>query len=409
MTARCRAVFFVLALGALLAAAPAGAPRAQDWRPEKITVLLGHAPGGSFDRATRELANGWSVRLGAPVVVVARGRAGMMRAAGEFVLAPRDGRVVLAGDLGALALAYARSRPTWNWAQTFEHIGVFAVDPVVLFTGTGSGLDDLGDVKSQARGQPYPIVVAAWDSLENMVLQDIGRAAGLRFAVTPAGGGPGLAGAVTRGVVRLGFGRLSLLREARRSIRVLAHARALGRDVAGGSATLEAAFGVTSPPVGAFAAITVHAGFQRDFPERYERLKRALDAARQEPDYIESLEELGLTVEGAEQATHQDMLAAVRDWWDASTRVASVLAVLPQPARTRGKIQRVEEDGRQLRYLGLDGKTHDLSVDPEDTEVTVAGALPAGSDILRALRPGMICEITRPSALAVQASALACK
>lgn len=409
MTILLRRLTFAL-LVAILAIGPFAMPvRADDWRPEKITVLLGHVPGGTVGRATEALAKVWSVKLGTPVVVVARGRASMLRAAGEFVLSPRDGRVVLAGDLGPLALAYTRARPSWTWARTLEHAGIYAVDPAVLFTSSSSGIDDLGDVLQQSRAQPYPVVIAAWDSLENVVLQDAAQVAGLRFAVTAAGGGPGLFDAVSKGTVRLAFGRLSLLQENRRAVRLFAHAGALGHEVAGGSATLDAALGVPSAPAGGFAAITVHAGLQRNFPERFERLKRSLRAARTDPNYLEALEELGLTTEGAAGIEHEEILAAVREWWDSAARVASIIGNVPPPVQTRGKLLQVEDEGRRLRYLGLDGKTHDLAADPEDTEITIAGVVPAMADPLMALKAGMLCEISRPSTLAVQASRLACR
>lgn len=69
----------------------------------------------------------------------------------------------------------------------------------------------------------------------------------------------------------------------------------------------------------------------------------------------------------------------------------------------------VEDGGRRLRYLGLDGKIHDLSADAELTEVTIAGAASRSEEPLAGLRTGMLCEIAWPSAMAVQASRLACK
>lgn len=393
----------------LVAVLTAVSARAQHWQPEKITILLGHARGSAIDRATVALAEAWRAKLGAPVVVLARGRAGMLRAAGEFAISPRDGRIVLAGDLAALALSYARTRPVWIWERTFEHLGVFAIDPAVLFTGTSSDIDDLGDIISQARMQPYPVAVAAWNGIENVVLQDVARSLGLRFTVTPVGGGAGFANAVSRGAMRLGFGRLSFLHDQRRSVRILAHGGALGREVMGGSATLDAVFGVSVPPVGRFDVITVHAGFQRNFPARYEKLRRSLEAAREDEDYRETLSELGFGTEGAGAVGHGEILAAVRQWWDAAARVAPVLAAVPAPTQTRGKLTRIEDNGRRLRYLGLDGEVHDLAADPEETEVTVAGTVQGGSDPLAGLKEGMICEIVWPSPVAVQASRLACK
>lgn len=398
----------VACLTAMLPALASGVARAEDWRPDKITVYSGHAPSGSFGRAAMALGAALQKHLGVPVVVVPRGRASMLRAAGELMLKPRDGRFVVAGDLGALAIDYARARPDWLWARSLEHVGIFAVDPAVLFTSTSSGLDDFGEVQAAARSQPYPVAVSAWDSIENIVLQDAARAAGLRFAVTPAGGGEGLFSVASRGTVRLALGRMSLLREHRRSLRILAHAGVLDAATASHVVTFSTLMGVPAAPAGGYATITVHAGLRNSFPERHDRLRRTLDAARADKDYLEALEELDLSPDTAGLA-HDQLLPIVRQWWDAAARVAPVLAGAPAEMQTRGKLTVVEDGGRRLRYLGLDGKIHDLSADAELTEVTIAGAASRSEEPLAGLRTGMLCEIAWPSAMAVQASRLACK
>jgi tripartite-type tricarboxylate transporter receptor subunit TctC len=404
--APCR--IFTACLAVAFAALASLGARAEDWRPDKITVYSGHAPSSSFGRAATALGAAWQKQLGVPVVIVPRGRASMLRAAGELMLKPRDGRFVVAGDLGALAIGYARTRPDWLWARSLEHIGVFAVDPIVLFTSTSSGLDDFGEVQAAARGRSYPVAVSAWDSIENIVLQDAARAAGLLFAVTPAGGGEGLFSVASRGTVRLGFGRMSLLRAHRRSLRILAQASVLDAATASHVVTMSALMGVPAAPAGGFAAITVHAGVRNGFPERHDRLRRTLDAARADKDYLEALEDLDLLPDESGHA-HDQLMPIVRQWWDAAARVAPVLAGAPAELRTRGKLTVVEEEGRRLRYLGLDGKIHNLSADAELTEVTIAGAASTGDEPLAALRAGMLCEIAWPSSMAVQASRLACK
>lgn len=107
---------FALCLALVLTAGVVlpGAASAQGWHPTRLTILLGHTMNGLDGRIAQVPARVWSRHLGAPVVIAARGRCSTLKTAGEFIQRPRDGSVVLAGDLGYLALAYARERPTWT-------------------------------------------------------------------------------------------------------------------------------------------------------------------------------------------------------------------------------------------------------------------------------------------------------
>jgi hypothetical protein len=182
---------------------------AQDWRPARLTILLGHTLDGLDGRITRVLVRVWRRHLRAPVVIAAGGRRSLLKTAGEFTRRPRDGSVVLAGDLGYLALAYARERPDWAWARSFEHLGVFARDPAMMFVAAdATNIDDFYDVVRAAREGPYRIGVGHWLSLENLLVHDAAAQAGLQFKPIPIGSGESLLAAVLGGKVPLAFGRL---------------------------------------------------------------------------------------------------------------------------------------------------------------------------------------------------------
>lgn len=396
-------------LAALTCAAPGAPARAQAWHPEKLTILLGHAATGTHGRAAQALAKAWHVTLGAPVVVLARGRNSMLQTAGEFVRSPRDGRFVLAGDLGQLALSYARERPNWLWERSLEHFGVFGVDPAVLYTSASGGPDQLTKVIEAARARSYPVAVGVWESLETLVLYDAARNAQLRFQVVPVGEGAGLFDAVTGQKVPVGFGRMSSYRGEDRAISVLAVAGALGHQLTGGVPTLDGALGAVLPAAGYFDVLTVHANFQRLFPARYESLKRSFLRALTNEDYLRAIDDLGLNAKGTESADHDRLLSSVREWWDAARNVNDAFGARPAQITTRGKLTAVEDDGHRLRYLGLDGKIHDLHLDPDLTAVLYDGIPATDADPLARLKVGMLCRIALPSPVALQASSLSCK
>jgi hypothetical protein len=165
---------------------------------------------------------------------------------------------------------------------------------------------------------------------------------------------------------------------------------------------------VTTAPAGRFDTITVHADVQRQFPARYESLKRSFFAAREDAQFREELKEMGLGAEGQDAADHAQLFAAVRGWWDAAGRVGAVLEAPPAEHRSRGKITRLEADGERVHYLALDGRIHELRLDPEFSAVTVVGVA-RGEDPVAALKVGMLCDIAWPSRAAVQASRLSCR
>jgi hypothetical protein len=162
-------------------------------------------------------------------------------------------------------------------------------------------------------------------------------------------------------------------------------------------------------PAGRANAIIVHGCLRGDFPERFEALKRSLAAAVASEEHRELLAALGLHRLGVETFDHAGLMGTVRQWWDAESRVAGFLAAEPPPVETRGKITALADGGRRVRYLGLDGKAHELLVDHDETDLRVNGATADGDGALGRLKPGMICEIAWPSAAALEASRLVCK
>jgi len=205
-----RASFWrAVALALVLALLSAGPAAAANWKPARVTILLGQSAQGLDGRLSRALAREWSLKLLAPVVVTARGRAGALATADAFTRVPRDGTVVMAADLGRLALDYARARPSWVWGQIFEHLGVVGLDPVFLFTVDDGLIATLDAALDGMRTQVQPIGVGQWGAIENLALQDMARRAGLRFAVQPLGSGDSLVAAVMEGSIALALGRAS--------------------------------------------------------------------------------------------------------------------------------------------------------------------------------------------------------
>lgn len=404
-----RVIFAAAALAVVASLAAVTEVSAREWRPARLTILLGDTAEGIDGTLTRALAAAWSQALGTRVVVDARGRNDALDAADAFTHSPHDGTVVLAGDLGDLALAYAHEHPLWNWARTLEHFGVFALDPAVLLTGTSSGIRNLDAVAAAARVHGYQVGVTRWRSVDNLVLSDVAAQVGLRWHAVPAGSGASLVRALTDGKLPLAFGRLSDLAVAGRHVAVLAVARPIDGPPLVQARTLDAVLGTRTAPAGRIDVISVHADFQRIFPARYDILKRSLAIALDDPGYRKTVSRLRLTLAGVDDVDHGMLLATVRRWWDEISRVGAVLDLPPAPTATRGKITALGEGGRRIRYLGLDGRTHELRIDPDNTALVVNGDAVTGARPLRALKVGMLCRIAWPSAIAVEASRLNCR
>ncbi|MFT5538523.1 MAG: hypothetical protein ACI82H_000035 [Alphaproteobacteria bacterium] len=278
----------------------------------------------------------------------------------------------------------------------------------MLVAADTTNIDDLDDVVRAAREGPFSVGIGRWLSFENLLVHDVAAQAGLQLKPVPIGSGESLLAAVISGKLPLIFGRRSDIAVKRRVVNVLAQTQAIGLVVKG-TKTIDSALATVTAPAGRIDVITVHAGFQRAYPARFERLNRSFQAAINDEEYQEALIKLGFTTKGTHNIPHPRLMTSVRLWWDAYRRVGAKLALSPAPVITRGKISFVGKGGRVIRYLGLDGKQNDLHANADETDLVISGVSVAGAEPLKAIRVGLICEIARPSALALEASRLTCK
>jgi tripartite-type tricarboxylate transporter receptor subunit TctC len=141
-----------LAAAALVLLTLSGA-RAETYPGNKITLIVGFAPGGVADTLARLIGQGLQERLKQTVVVENRPGAGGNIAAGVVARAPADGYTLLVTTT-ALAINETLHKRNPFKSDDFVTVAVAASSPEAIVTGPDNPAKDLADLIKRANGRP---------------------------------------------------------------------------------------------------------------------------------------------------------------------------------------------------------------------------------------------------------------
>ena len=138
-------------LGALLAAAPAGA---QDYPAKPIRIIHGFTPGGPVDIIARLMAAQFGERFGQQAIVEGKPGAGGTVGANFVAKSEPDGYTLFLMASGhATAPGLYKSLP-YDAVEDFTMISMLASSPFAIATRPGSGFDSIQDLVQKARAEP---------------------------------------------------------------------------------------------------------------------------------------------------------------------------------------------------------------------------------------------------------------
>lgn len=182
----------VLRGGAMLALLTAGTRRVAAQAPQPFKVVIAFPPGGTSTASMQPIAESMGARLGAPVELVYKPGAGGDVAAVEVARAAPDGRTLLFGHAGPLAI-----NPHLTVLQVFDPLkDLAAIAPVVQFPIVVCAHAKLGvtDIKSLiALGKTRQLVIGSSGngSVQHLAGEAFKRTYGVQLLHLPfAGGGP---------------------------------------------------------------------------------------------------------------------------------------------------------------------------------------------------------------------------
>lgn len=182
-----------LATFAAVAAASAWGPlaQAQAQEPVPLKLVVTFPPGGSTDITARILQPRLAERLGRPVVVENRPGAASVVGTAHVAKALPDGNTVLVSFDSHAINPIAKPKLPYDTFKDFAGASLAVRFPLVVAASGSVGARNLKEFIAQARQQPARFSYASTGvgSMNQLVMEDIKRQAGVYVLHVPYGGG----------------------------------------------------------------------------------------------------------------------------------------------------------------------------------------------------------------------------
>jgi tripartite-type tricarboxylate transporter receptor subunit TctC len=146
-----------MAMSTAIASQSAGAA---DYPANKITLIVGFAPGGLADTVARYLAQGMSEKLKQTVVVENRGGAGGDIAAGLVSRATPDGYTLLATTTSLAINEHIRTNKQFS-AKDFQPVAITALSAESILVHPSNPANNLGEWVKAAKAKGGPVTFAS--------------------------------------------------------------------------------------------------------------------------------------------------------------------------------------------------------------------------------------------------------
>jgi tripartite-type tricarboxylate transporter receptor subunit TctC len=166
------------------------ASRAQEWPAKALTLVVPFPPGGSNDVAARVVAESARKRLGQSIVVDNKPGANGALGVEAVLRAPKDHHTFLVASDSVSLLPLFRPL-AWDLSKTFTPVAVLAYQPIVVVTGSSTGIKSMKDVLDRARGRPDQVSYASsgQGSIQHLVGELFAQNLGVNLLHIPYKGG----------------------------------------------------------------------------------------------------------------------------------------------------------------------------------------------------------------------------
>jgi tripartite-type tricarboxylate transporter receptor subunit TctC len=301
--------------------APSGAAASQtayDWHPQQIEIVMPHAVGSNQDITTRILGGKWSALLGIPFVYNNKEGASGQVGYTYFMTLPKDGAALLSTNLASASIMYRQQQPDFSWEDDLEWMGLFGIDPGTFFVPKDSPFASIQDVIDTAKRQTVTIAISYWASPDNLLLQQVMQQTGAKFEIIPYGSGNDLVTQVLGGHVQLGLTKVSGVEKAGDALRHLA----ITMDenpvpgITNDAPPLDVALGTDTLVLASYRAINMPKQLRKDYPGRFQKIKDAFEAAKDDPDVIEGMRKAGVDPSLIVDWTPEQLNEQTQVYWD---------------------------------------------------------------------------------------------
>jgi tripartite-type tricarboxylate transporter receptor subunit TctC len=176
------------------------AVRAQDGEPYKVVIAF--PPGGTSTASMRPLQEPLRAALGAPVVLEYKPGASGNVAALHVIQSPPDGRTLLFGHAGPLAINHhILVQSVFDAARDLAPVAMVVEYPIVICAAAKLDVARVADLVALARRNQLVVGSSGNGSIQHLAAEVFGRAFDVKMVHIPfAGGGP-LQQAFERGAI----------------------------------------------------------------------------------------------------------------------------------------------------------------------------------------------------------------
>lgn len=265
---------------------------AQEFPNRALRILVPYSVGGTSDNAARLVMEPLSRQIRQPVVVENRGGAGGLVGTEAFTKLPPDGYTLLLTGAGPLAII-PPTKPVAYTAADFLPLGLIWRSPQLLAVNPKLGLSSMRDLVAHAKANPGKLSFgsAGVGALTHLSIELLKRQAGIDVLHVPHRSTGGTLPALIGGHIDATFGDVSVLapQVVERTITALAIAAPARSPLLPELPTMAEA-GYPGVEAENWFGLVV---MKDTAPEVVRRLREAMLAAQNDPQYRESLAKQG--------------------------------------------------------------------------------------------------------------------
>lgn len=268
----------------------------EDWPNEDLRWIVSSAAGGGFDTTARQIQPYLEEELGVNAPVENQEGGNFAIGSTAVANAAPDCETITVHGVPHLQFSYLTQEVDYSY-EDFYPVSPLTEEPGVIRVSEDAPWETLEDLIQDAESRPGEITasVSGLTSNNYVGILDIEEAAGVDFNIVPYDGGGPARNAVVSGEVDFThagvFNSLSIEEDSR----VLAVHQDENQwpDQTDGAPTVNEELGTEIEPNGSTYGFFVNRECYEEYPERHERLTEAVQAATENEEYRQQLEDTG--------------------------------------------------------------------------------------------------------------------
>lgn len=289
---------------AALGAFPLRSAKADEKYPSRnIRVAIPTKEGGGVDDAARAFTSIWSKHLGANFEYgYYPGASGQVGYEIFVKKLAADGYTLLFGNIGPEMIMYATQKPGYKYPDDYVYFASIDVDDSVIWVSKDSKFKTIQDLVEEGKKRTVNFSTSRLPHPSSLGVLALAEATGAKFKLIPYGGGnPARSAAITGEVDACAtfMGSSIKFRDQINFLTVFQKKNRLPGQT-NDAPPVNSVFGTKIPAMTGTRAWAIQTKAIKEFPDRYEMLKKTVKATFEDPEYKASVKSAKLLWEFAE-------------------------------------------------------------------------------------------------------------